>query len=279
MANRFWVAGSGTWDSSDTTHWSSATGGPGGASVPSSADVAIFDANSSGAVVTVTSSFNSNNTLSGINTTAASAGFTLDFSVNNPSATMNTFLAAGSGTRTINFGTGTFTMVVRSGTVFDFGNVAGLTLSATQSTVIIPPPDTNGLNVNLSLSSKNWGTINISTGSSQKAAGTNLICAAGCTIETLTIGAPARLFIGGAALSISNPISVSATSANPVVLIGGGSTITLGSAGSSASYCSFNGVVFGTNTLQATNSFDGGQNSGITFVSSGTSGGGFIVSG
>lgn len=53
MANRYWVGGSGTWDASSTTHWSATSGGSGGASVPGSADIANFDANSGGGVVTL----------------------------------------------------------------------------------------------------------------------------------------------------------------------------------------------------------------------------------
>ena len=54
MANRYWVGGSGTWDTSDTTHWSTSTGGAGGASVPTSADPAIFDSASNATAYTVT---------------------------------------------------------------------------------------------------------------------------------------------------------------------------------------------------------------------------------
>jgi hypothetical protein len=46
MADRFWVGGAGNWSS--TTKWSATSGGASGASVPTSADVAIFDANSGG---------------------------------------------------------------------------------------------------------------------------------------------------------------------------------------------------------------------------------------
>lgn len=46
MANRYWVGGSGTWDPSTTTNWAATSGGAGGASAPTSADAAIFDANS-----------------------------------------------------------------------------------------------------------------------------------------------------------------------------------------------------------------------------------------
>lgn len=46
MANRYWVLGSGTWDTTTTTNWSTTSGGAGGASAPTSADDVIFDANS-----------------------------------------------------------------------------------------------------------------------------------------------------------------------------------------------------------------------------------------
>lgn len=45
MADRYWVGGSGTWDSSTTTNWSSTSGGSGGASAPTSSDNVYFDQN------------------------------------------------------------------------------------------------------------------------------------------------------------------------------------------------------------------------------------------
>lgn len=44
MAQRFWIGGSG--NTNDTAHWSTTSGGSGGASAPGSTDDAIFDANS-----------------------------------------------------------------------------------------------------------------------------------------------------------------------------------------------------------------------------------------
>ncbi|MDI3211757.1 hypothetical protein [Arthrobacter sp. AL12] len=44
MASRFWRGGSGSW--TDTSHWSTTSGGASGASVPTSSDDAVFDANS-----------------------------------------------------------------------------------------------------------------------------------------------------------------------------------------------------------------------------------------
>lgn len=44
MADRYWVGGTGDW--SDTSHWSTSSGGAGGASVPTGSDNVFFDANS-----------------------------------------------------------------------------------------------------------------------------------------------------------------------------------------------------------------------------------------
>ena len=43
MANRYWVGGTGTWNTSSTTNWSTSSGGASGASVPSAADSVFFD--------------------------------------------------------------------------------------------------------------------------------------------------------------------------------------------------------------------------------------------
>jgi hypothetical protein len=46
MADRYWILGTGTWDATSTTNWSTSSGGAGGASVPTAADNVFFDANS-----------------------------------------------------------------------------------------------------------------------------------------------------------------------------------------------------------------------------------------
>jgi len=46
MADRFWILGTGTWDSTNTANWSDSSGGLGGFSVPTAADDVYFDANS-----------------------------------------------------------------------------------------------------------------------------------------------------------------------------------------------------------------------------------------
>lgn len=93
---RYWVGGTGTWDTTTTTNWSATSGGAGGASAPTSVDDVVFDAASSAAGYTVTISAtiarcknltvsgpaSGNVTLSGLgltvtgNTTIASTGVT-----------------------------------------------------------------------------------------------------------------------------------------------------------------------------------------------------------
>jgi len=43
VANRYWVGGAGTWNTSSTTNWSASSGGASGASVPTAADSVFFD--------------------------------------------------------------------------------------------------------------------------------------------------------------------------------------------------------------------------------------------
>ena len=54
MANKYWVGGTGTWDAATTTNWSTSSGGAGGASVPTSVDIAIFNSLSNATSYTVT---------------------------------------------------------------------------------------------------------------------------------------------------------------------------------------------------------------------------------
>lgn len=52
MADRYWVGGTATWDSTAGTKWSDTSGGAGGASLPTAADDVFFDANSGAVTVT-----------------------------------------------------------------------------------------------------------------------------------------------------------------------------------------------------------------------------------
>jgi hypothetical protein len=50
MPNRYWVGGTANWDGTAGTKWAETSGGPGGLSVPTTADDVFFDSNSTGTV-------------------------------------------------------------------------------------------------------------------------------------------------------------------------------------------------------------------------------------
>jgi hypothetical protein len=75
MADRYWVGGTGTWNTSSTTNWSASSGGATGASVPTSVDDVIFDVNSNVGTGTFTVTIPSTTTVTCRNfTTGAGLG-------------------------------------------------------------------------------------------------------------------------------------------------------------------------------------------------------------
>jgi fibronectin-binding autotransporter adhesin len=142
MADRYWVGGAGSWNS--TTKWSTTSGGASGASVPTSADNAIFDASSgSGAVhyiVTVTDS----STCANLTFTPVAANGVTEFSLGTGFVIAGTFSTSGTaGNRRAWFRSSTYGLtrdmqIATIGTVtdVDFRDVrvtgAGGTLSGTR---------------------------------------------------------------------------------------------------------------------------------------------------
>ena len=80
---RYWVGGAGTWDGSDTTHWSDISNGSGGFSVPTNTDDVYFDANSGTGTYTVTVA-SGNRPCNNFNTT----GFTGEITGSNANSTI-----------------------------------------------------------------------------------------------------------------------------------------------------------------------------------------------
>lgn len=129
MAARFWVGGTGTWDASTTTNWAATSGGGGGQSVPGSGDTVTIDGSSGSGTITVNTNFNI------ISLTCGAMGMTLDFSANNNSPTMQTFNCSGTGTRTLNMGSGTWNITGNNATVWTTQTTTNLTISIGTSTV------------------------------------------------------------------------------------------------------------------------------------------------
>src|SRR5258708_7077326 len=139
-ATCFWVGGTGTWDNStDAAFWKSSTGGgtacaaTGG--VPKNAgDVATFDGASGGGTVTVNVNISIGSIVCG-----AFTG-TWNNSAHNNSITLSAntaFNCSGTGTRTINLGSATYTMTSTAAASgpWAFNTITGLTLSAASATI------------------------------------------------------------------------------------------------------------------------------------------------
>jgi len=91
MADRYWVGGTGSWNS--TAKWSATSGGASGASVPTASDNAIFDANSATAHYTVTVTDNA--TCANLTFTPEPVNGVTEFSVGNGFVIAGTFSTSG----------------------------------------------------------------------------------------------------------------------------------------------------------------------------------------
>ena len=130
MADRYWVGGSGTWNTTNTGNWAASSGGASGASAPTAADNVFFDSNS--------------NVGTGAFTVTVSAAVCNDFTVGSPTALDGAMtLAIGASTLTVS-GSWTnpatnFSVSASSGTITFNATTTGKTLT------------TNGVNVGANL--------------------------------------------------------------------------------------------------------------------------------
>lgn len=139
MADRYWRGGSGTWNQTTTTNWSTQSGGAGGASVPGTGDSVFFD---QAGTYTVTFGTFGSSTLNCLNFTV-SAG-TVTFTV--PSTTTTTFNVYGN-----------FSII--AGTVMTVGSGSGATLVLCQGTS--QTMTTNGVTLDISVTCGGSGTCTL----------------------------------------------------------------------------------------------------------------------
>lgn len=154
MANRYWVGGAGTWDTTSTTHWSDTSGGPSGFSAPTISDDVFFDANSGTGVVTTvgfpgspvansvtydSTTLTSLDVLNGFNITSATSGlFTITSGTVNFDGyiSLNRFFSNNSNTRSIGLAPSSsfaYFNLYGSGTVWDVqGSNLTFTISSSQ---------------------------------------------------------------------------------------------------------------------------------------------------
>lgn len=102
---RYWVGGTGNWDASNTTNWAYTSGGASGATVPTSTNDVLFDANSGAGTVTITATANClsldftgyTQTISGSSALNVYGSLTFSSGMTNSYTGALTFLATSSG--------------------------------------------------------------------------------------------------------------------------------------------------------------------------------------
>ena len=179
-STRYWVGGAGTW--SATGHWSAASGGAGGCSVPNGSMDVVFDANSGGG----TASLDQNDAVASVTTT----GWTGTFALGGFSLAVGGNLTHSSGTITIGASTGTGLTVagnlVLSGTAVLDGSGAASLLGVTGNVSV------TSATAYLRMGSGTWtfggSWTNLSTSASWSA-GTGTVVFDAATSQTMTFAA------------------------------------------------------------------------------------------
>lgn len=142
MATYYWIGGNGTWNNTNTTNWSNASGGSSGFGPPLSTDTVIFDsasgtgtcttaAGSACATATLNSStlgltLGANHTMSGVFTLTLG---TLSLGTN--TLTSLTFVSNNSNVRTIDFGTGNITLTGSGVSIWNLATNTNISIAGT----------------------------------------------------------------------------------------------------------------------------------------------------
>jgi hypothetical protein len=267
MANRVWVGGTGNF--SDTAHWSLTSGGAGGQTVPGSGDAVIVDSHASGlngGTLTVDQAVNVQSIALG------TANGTINFGSNNV-AVSNFVSFSGSGTRTINMGSGTWTITGSSATIFDVTTTTNLTATFSNATVAFAGASSNRT---LAGGGQTYGAFTVADNSTKGPvgiSGTN-------TFASITIGSGNTLSLPQTVTTtVSGALNITGTSSAPSGLISStaGSNVATVSVGSASAldWCGILGITkSGAGSITATNSLDMGRNTSVTITA--PSGGGVV---
>lgn len=266
-ASRFWVGGTGTWDSSTTTNWAASSGGAGGQSVPGSADSVTFNASSVilNTSATITLNFGGTITILSLdmsNFSRNTSGTAIwDNSVNNNNITVsqaNDFFWSGSGTRTIKFGTATYTLTSTTAS-WNFLTTTNATISGTPNITFTGA--TNGNKIFNGGSLAIYGTLTLTATSSAA----NWQILGGNTFASIVVPSPNYVQLG-ASQTISGTVAIAGTISAIISFLSTGVSsqrnLSVG-AGSTFAWCSFRDInLLGSPT--SSNCIDLGDNSGMT---------------
>jgi hypothetical protein len=255
-ASRFWVGGTGTWDSSSTTHWASVTGGASGQSVPGSADTVTLDGSSGGGTVTV--NFGGTITIQSVAMGAFTG--TWDNSVNNNNMTLSAttgFNGSGIGTRSIKMGSATYTLSAGAAQL-NFTTTSNLTLTANSSTITFSGTTTG--NRSFFGGAQTFGTVNFGSCTSSAF----IALTGGATFGTFGYTAPSYFQLGTGTYTL--PAANYAGSAGSwlgFITASPGTQSTISASGSTFAWCSFRDINF-TGSPTCSNCIDLGDNAGMT---------------
>ena len=270
MPNRFWVGGSGTWNSASTAHWSTTSGGGGGATLPAAVDVAIFDGLSGGGTVVVDSPNGAGLVLLQGLTFGAFTG-TLDFATNNNNVAVTTSVSGtGTGIRTLNMGDGQWTLNRgAAGSTWNFITSTNLALFKNGSTIVIA--GTGAAGTSFHSGGLSWGPITVGACPNASITRFEPGGGAGGTYASMDITGPVNIefreslthiFTGGitGTGTASGPISIGTESKSATA-----ASLFMGAV-SSIDYGVFRGITGLGSNINATNSFGLGTISGNLFI-------------
>ena len=279
-----------TWDNTNSPNiWFTATNGGGSATtVPGSTDIAIFDGNSCNAVActfnvgaTINGSSNQIQGLTAGACTGATTGCFLNFASGNPSITIgsNGMLLTGTGTRKYALGSGTFTITMTSGVVFDIGTVTGLDGTSTFTAPIVLSATTSSER-QFNGGGQTFGSLTVAANTS----GGGLRFFSNNTFSALTLAGGTATSLPAGTTTISSAGSLGTGTASSPILLTPGSTTTGGitlsfSSGTvTADWIGLEGITTtGSGTFTATNCLNFGRltlDTGDTCTAPAGSGGG-----
>ena len=182
MADRYWVGGTGTWNTTSTTNWSASSGGASGASVPTSADDVFFD-QASTYTVTCTGALNCRTLTVSAGTVTFAQGTSPTFAIAGGMSLVAGTVWSATGNITFTATSGSFTITTNGVTInsgnFQIGPTGGpggtwtlgssLTLNTSSTILGIASGTFDTGNYNITafiLSSNNTTTRTINLGSS-----------------------------------------------------------------------------------------------------------------
>jgi hypothetical protein len=286
-ATCYWVGGTGNFDNTNTTSWSSSTGGGAGTcaatgGIPkNTVDVIVFDSLSGGGTVTVCGASSANCPSGAGSLSAASFNMgaftgTVDFSAIDPNVTMTAQVnLTGTQTKTLNMGDGTW-LITGANTVWDCTTCGNLTLNANGSNLTLGG---SGVNRGFITGGKTYNTLTlVNSGSGNPYVSVN----ATPIVNNLVITAPMALSINGT-MTVNNAMTLAGASPTSLVVIHsatstGTATFNVGT-NSTCDWCYLSGLTKGgAGSLTTTNSFGIG-NTGFTINGPAGGGGGKIIGG